>query len=70
MNKKETKELLRAVAAQGFQVSTTRKGHHMIRDADGRFITVLPGTPSDRRGLANALAALRRAGFVWPTKGR
>lgn len=30
----------------------------------GRFVTVLPGIPSDHRSLRNARASLRRAGLV------
>lgn len=69
-NKKETKDLIKALEAQGFTVSKTRKNHYAVRDAEGRFITTLASTPSDRRGFYNAIARLRRAGFIWPPKGR
>lgn len=68
MNKKEIKDLLKALEAQGFKVSKTRNNHYAVRNAKGEFITTLASTPSEYKGYANGIARLRRAGFVW--KGR
>lgn len=68
MNRKEIKELIKALRAQGFQVSENKNRHYTVRTAHGEFITTLASTPSEYRGFANTIARLRRAGFVW--KGR
>lgn len=60
---KDTKKLLKAVEAQGFTYRKTAKGHYQIRDAGGQVVCVVAGTGSDWRGLRNAVAALKRAGF-------
>jgi hypothetical protein len=61
--KKEFKELLSAVEAQGGTIRKTRSGYQVF--APNRVdIVTLHGTPSDRRALANAVAELRRAGFT------
>ncbi|MHA6626929.1 hypothetical protein ACU61A_15950 [Pseudonocardia sichuanensis] len=65
---KDTKKVLAEAERQGFTVRITSKGHAQVRDADGRVVAVLAGTGSDVRGLRNAIAQLRRAGFVWPPK--
>lgn len=66
----DLKAILKAVAAQGFEVSRTSKGHWRVRDQDGRTVTVFSGTTSDRRAHRNALAQLKRAGLIWPPPGR
>lgn len=58
--------ILRAAQHQGFTVRQTRRGHWMVRNPQGRVVTVFSGSASDRRALRNGLAQLRRAGFVWP----
>ena len=63
---KELRKLLEAIEEQGFHTKRTANGHHTVRTPDGQFVTVISGTPSDKRGTRNALAALRRAGFIWP----
>jgi hypothetical protein len=65
---KDTKKLLREIEAQGFTVKYSGKGYPMVYAADGRFVTKLAQTPSDRRGWMNGIAALRRAGLQWPPK--
>ena len=53
---------------QGFDVRTTARGHAQVRNAVGEIVAVFSGTPGDVRALRNGIAALRRAGFVWPPK--
>lgn len=60
---KDTKRLVEELREQGFKVSTTSRGHTVVY-RDGRRVTTLSGTPSDRRAWLNAMAALKRAGFV------
>ena len=73
---KDIKKLIKAAQDAGYDVRVTKRGHITI-GRDGRRITTLPGTPSDRpddaielyrRSLANALAPLRRDGFQWPPR--
>ncbi|HEY9395933.1 MAG TPA: hypothetical protein VIP58_17405 [Nocardioides sp.] len=63
---KDTRNLLKEIQRQGFEVKVSRKGYPLIYTADGTFVTKIAQTPSDRRGWNNAIAALRRAGFRWP----
>ncbi|WP_433330006.1 hypothetical protein [Spirillospora sp. CA-294931] len=70
MNKKEIARLIKVLETQGFSVTKTRKGHWLVRDPEGHVIATLASTPSDTRGFANSVARLRRAGFIWPPKGR
>lgn len=62
-SKKDTQQLFKRLRAQGFTIAQTRSGHFMIRDAAGSTVTVMPSTPSEGRGLKNAVAALKRAGY-------
>ena len=62
---KDTKKVLKEAELQGFEVRYTTNGHPMV-DKDGRFVAQFASTGSDRRGLKNGIATLRRAGFVWP----
>jgi hypothetical protein len=61
--KKELRELLRAVEAQGGTIRKIKSGYQVFAP-NGIDIVTLHGTPSDRRALANAVAELRRAGFT------
>lgn len=65
---KDTKKILAEAERQGFTVRRTSKGHHQVRDANGQVVAVFAGTASDHRSIRNSLAALRRAGFIWPTR--
>lgn len=65
---KETKELIKALEAQGYSVQRTRNSHWLIRNPEGKAIATMASTPSDPRSMKNAIAALRRHGFRW--KGR
>lgn len=62
---KDMRKLIKALENQGFVVKTNRDGHGFVY-LNGRFVTKLAGTPSDKRGFSNALAAMRRFGFRWP----
>lgn len=67
MSRKEIAKILKALDEQGFEARRGGSSHWKIY-ADGRLIAVLSATPSDRRGLLNVIAVLRRAGFVWPPR--
>lgn len=66
-SKKDFQQLRKELTAQGFEVRQRKSNHYGVYK-DGVWICGLPSTPSEARGLANQIAALRRAGFVW--KGR
>jgi predicted RNA binding protein YcfA (HicA-like mRNA interferase family) len=62
---KEVKALVRHLRRQGFTVSLTkRSGHYKVRHPESPGMVILPSTPSDARSLRNAVAQLRRIGFV------
>jgi predicted RNA binding protein YcfA (HicA-like mRNA interferase family) len=61
-------KIIAALEHQGWRVERTRKGHWRCFAPTGEGIVHLPGTPSDRRALANAVADLRRYGFQWPPR--
>jgi hypothetical protein len=63
------RDLERAARDQGFRLILSRKGHRIFypRDPAQRPI-VFSGTPGDQRAIRNFLAAMRRAGLVWPRK--
>jgi len=62
---KDLKKLVKALEAQDFEVRATKRQHLKV-SKNGRWVTTLPGTPSDWRSMRNAMAALKRAGFRWP----
>lgn len=64
---KETKKMVKALEDQGFTTKVTARGHIMVF-RDGRPVTTFAGTASDWRSMKNALAPLKRAGFIWPPK--
>lgn len=65
MVNKDLKKVIKALESQGFEVVPTKKGHLAVF-LDGRYVTTFAGTSSDWRGVKNAIAAARRAGFRWP----
>jgi hypothetical protein len=68
---KDIKDIVEAARNQGFRVERTKKGHWVFYSPDtSRKPVFHSGTPGDRRAIDNLLAELRRAGFVWPPKGR
>ena len=64
MSAKDQRRLIRELERQGFDVRRGGNNHWQVRK-DGRLVTTLPSTPSERRGWLNGIAQLRRAGFVW-----
>lgn len=64
---KDMKKIVKALEAQGFEVSVTSKQHIAV-SREGRIVAVFSGTASDRRSILNGIAAARRAGFRWPPK--
>jgi len=62
---KDLRKIVKALEAQGFEVTVTSKGH-LIVTREGAVITTFSGTASDWRSLRNGLAHARRAGFRWP----
>lgn len=65
MMDKDLRKILRALDAQGFEVTRTSRGRYAVKH-DGQVVTVFPGNSGDWRARRNALAALKRAGFRWP----
>ena len=59
---KDLRKLLKELEAQGFEVRISRNGHPQVY-RDGVWVATFSGTPSDRRGFRNSLAACKRAGF-------
>ena len=59
---KETRELVRRVEKQGWRVEQ-RKDGWMCYSPDGKTMVLIHRTPSDRRGLQNTIARLRKGGF-------
>ena len=65
-NKKELRDMLDALEAQGFRVRRTSKGHWQVTKPGLGVVSVFGGTPSDSRSTKNSLADCKRAGFIWP----
>lgn len=63
---KEIRKIVKALEAAGFECDTTRKGRITVRTARGDYVTTLSPTATERHGLRNAMAPLRRLGFRWP----
>lgn len=59
---KDIKKLLKQLRNAGFEIRYTTDGHPMVY-RDGEYITKLATSPSDKRGIKNALAQLKRSGF-------
>jgi hypothetical protein len=66
MADREITGLIREAERQGW-IDATRLGHTKLRAPDGTTV-VMPRTASDHRSIYNAIAIMRRHGFVW--KGR
>jgi predicted RNA binding protein YcfA (HicA-like mRNA interferase family) len=68
---KDIRDVVKAAREQGFRVERTKSGHWVFYSPD---VTKGPvyhsGTPGDRRAIDNLLAELRRAGLLWPPKGK
>lgn len=65
---KDIRQLVGLLVEQGFQVTLKGNGHYEVRNEAGEFVTYLAGTPSEHRGWKNALATLRRHGYLDPKK--
>ena len=59
---RDVRRLVKLIEAAGGRVIRSKRGHFKVYIGD-RLVTTLPQTPSDRRGLLNARAAIRRAGL-------
>lgn len=66
----DTRRLLKAAEAQGFTWDLTTRNHPRVFAPNGDFVTTFSGTSGDVRGFRNGLAAMRRAGFIWPPPRR
>jgi hypothetical protein len=57
------RKLARAARRAGWTITSTRSGHLAWKPPSGRVIYT-PATPSDRNGVRNHTAQLRRAGLA------
>jgi hypothetical protein len=64
---KDMKKIAKALRAQGFEVTVTKK-QHLAVSKDGRIVAVFSGTASDWRSMRNSISDARRAGFEWPPR--
>lgn len=62
----EWKDLEQAALARGWRIKDLRKHRVMLLGPDGVAKVTIPSSPSDHRAFANAVAQMRRFGFVWP----
>lgn len=62
VSRPEVRRLIKEIEAAGGVVTRGKSGHYKVY-LDGHLVGTLPQTPSDRRGLLNARALLRRAGL-------
>ncbi|MFD6356746.1 hypothetical protein [Nocardia tengchongensis] len=63
MGQKDLRKLLKDLEDQGFEWRETTKGHIRV-GKNGRAIATFSGTPSDVRSMKNAIAPLKRAGYI------
>ena len=65
----ETKDLVRIVRQQGYEVIISKRTHYKVYSPTGKYVTTMPSTPSDgRRSMQNTIADLRRGGIEIPRK--
>lgn len=57
-------EIIRALEKEGAIVTRGRGGHYKIRHPETRRSVNIPSTPCDGRSVLNAVARLRRIGFL------
>lgn len=58
----EVAAFLRELRGRGYTAKKARRsGHWIIRNPQGRIVTVTSGTPSDRRTLMNARKQIERS---------
>jgi hypothetical protein len=58
-SRKEVRDIIRQVEAQGWTTDNTRKGHVRIYDKSGEFVTMMSGTPG-KSGMSATKDLLRR----------
>ncbi len=58
----DLRKLLNAAEAQGFTVQRTRKGHCLVRNAEGLAVATLVTTASDHRSWSNSLPGSQEPG--------
>lgn len=64
---KENRALVKQLRKLGYDVVLSRGTNHFkVIDKNGNLLTTIANTPSDRRGILNAKAGLRRAGIPIP----
>lgn len=63
MSIKEIREIKKQLAAQGWRVEETKRGHALAYSPDGITIVTLPGTPGRGRWKQNLISELRKGGF-------
>lgn len=60
-------KLLTALTAQGFDVRRTGSGHYRVRPPDStKALVTFAESSTSERAYKNAVADLRRSGFIWP----
>lgn len=64
----DIRQIEKALRKQGWEVRVSAKNYRRYFDPAGNYVTSYPSTPSSLTRLRNTLAALRRAGFVWPPR--
>lgn len=62
---KVVKEIVRALGEQGFDVMETKNARLRVY-LGSEYVGTIPMRFKGGTGLANGLAPLRRAGFIWP----
>ena len=62
--KKEIREIVKLIEANGFTVEGGGNRHYKVKNADGVTVAVLPSTPGQGRWRQNALADLKRKGII------
>jgi hypothetical protein len=72
-SKKDIAQLRKELRKQGFTEKVLKSNHIAVfkkgeNGEEQQFVTTLPSTPSEHRGMLNAMAYLKRAGFVPPKR--
>jgi len=69
MDNRQYPKVRKAAERKGWIVRPTKKGE-MFYAPDGVTMVLWHHTPSGHRALDNHVTRLRRAGFVWPVRGK
>lgn len=62
----DIRKIEKALTQQGWTIQISSKNYRRYYAPNGDYVTDYPSTPSSQRRLLNTLAALKRAGFIWP----